>query len=364
MNGTSLHDNYTKLWGLVNDYKDDVMRDNISVNSSFKDFYNHPFSEVAGIMTQEMRENLTRTLGLGFSPYTQRQAASIYNLRNRYPTKVEDIKTVKTILDLLEKRYECKNQCDKVTLVKTINKVLCTLDQKYLWIVSGKVYKYYNSLSGEVEHKEVEAALEYLTEYSRLISKDKLQELDAQFIDDVTNLIPFTYPHPEVYLAFTNALLFIELYYGSIKGSKLFSTDVVGIMKRYLLRFEENPGLSFLEKFRLYEINNNKAMSEKENKTEDCGCTKFPTVSKESVKPNPTIKQCVKDTDTNRRDRHLSVINHKLVTLEIENIRLKNNLKNIDNKANELVAKAKVLDTIEPVTDFEGNVIFSAFKAN
>ena len=130
VNGNSLHDHYSKLWTMVNEYNMNIMMDNTSINNAFKEFYNYPFSKIAEILTDEMRENLTRVLGLGFPPYTKRQAISVYNLRNRYPVKEEEIKAVKNILSLLESRYTCKTNCDKLELVKTINKILCVLNQK------------------------------------------------------------------------------------------------------------------------------------------------------------------------------------------------------------------------------------------
>lgn len=363
VNGNSLHDHYSKLWTMVNEYNMNIMMDNTSINNAFKEFYNYPFSKIAEILTDEMRENLTRVLGLGFPPYTKRQAISVYNLRNRYPVKEEEIKAVKNILSLLESRYTCKTNCDKLELVKTINKILCVLNQKYLWMVADKVIEYYRALDSIIDHKEIDSALEYLNEYKKTISKDELLDIDAQFVDDVTNLIPFTYPHPEVYFAFVNALKFINLYYGPIKGSKLFSTDVVGIMKRYLLRVEQSPGIDFLSKFRLYEDSKDKTMPETNRKTEECGCTKFPTITKEETTDKTTSKRCCKPVDQSRKDKLLATINHKLVDLEVENLKLKSNLKDVGTKTKELVNKTKILDTVEPVEDFEGNVLFSAFKA-
>lgn len=365
VNGNSLHDHYSKLWTMVNEYNMNIMMDSTSINNAFKEFYNYPFSKIAEILTDEMRENLTRVLGLGFPPYTKRQAISVYNLRNRYPVKENDIKMVKGILSLLERRYTCKTNCDKLELVKTINKLLCVVNQNYLWMVADKVMSYYSALDSDIDHKEIDSALEYLNEYKKSNSKVELLDIDAQFIDDVTNLIPFTYPHPEVYFAFVNALLFINLYYGPIKGAKLFSTDVVGIMKRYLLRVEQSPGIDFLNKFRLYENSKDKTMTGKDHQTEECGCTKFPTITnKEETDKKTETKRCCKPVDPSRKDKNLAFINHKLVELEVENMKLKSNLKEVGTKTKELEDKTKVLDTIEEVSDFEGNVLFSAFKAN
>ena len=238
---------------------------------------------------------------------------------------------------MLESRYTCKTNCDKLEVVKTINKILCVLNQKYLWMVADKVIEYYRALDSIIDHKEIDSALEYL--------------------------IPFTYPHPEVYFAFVNALKFINLYYGPIKGSKLFSTDVVGIMKRYLLRVEQSPGIDFLSKFRLYEDSKDKTMPETNRKTEECACTKFPTILKEEPTDKPKTRRSCKPVDQSRKDKLLATINHKLVDLEVENLKLKSNLKDVGTKTKELENKTKILDTVEPVEDFEGNVLFSAFKA-
>lgn len=357
VNGSSLHDHYSKLWTMINEYDMNIMMDNTSINNAFKEFYNYPFSKVAEILTDEMRENLRRVLGLGFSPYTKRQAISVYNLRNRYPVKEKEIKAVKSILSLLENRYTCKTNCDKLELVKTINKILCVLNQKYLWMVADKVIEYYSALDTIIDHKEIDSALEYLNEYKKTISEDNLLDTDAQFIDDVTNLIPFTYPHPEVYFAFVNALKFINLYYGSIKGSKLFSTDVVGIMKRYLQRVEESPGIDFLNKFKLYEDSKDKTTTETNQQTEECECTKFPTITKEETTNESTTKRYCKPVDQSRKDKLLAEINHKLVELEVENLKLKSTLKDLGAKTKESENKANILDTVKSVEDSEGNVL-------
>ena len=357
VNGSSLHDHYSKLWTMINEYDMNIMMDNTSINNAFKEFYNYPFSKVAEILTDEMRENLRRVLGLGFSPYTKRQAISVYNLRNRYPVKEEEIKAVKSILSLLENRYTCKTNCDKLELVKTINKILCVLNQKYLWMVADKVIEYYSALDSIIDHKEIDSALEYLNEYKKTISENNLLDTDAQFIDDVTNLIPFTYPHPEVYFAFVNALKFINLYYGSIKGSKLFSTDVVGIMKRYLQRVEESPGIDFLNQFRLYEDSKDKTTTETNQQTEECECTKFPTITKEETTNESTTKRCCKPVDQSRKDKLLAEINQKLVELEVENLKLKSALKDVGTKTKESENKANILDTVESVENSEGNVL-------
>lgn len=241
--GVSLLATYTSLWKAVNEYDKNVTANNLTVEHYFNEIATFPFKDVADIFTDYLRKLVRNFIGLMYLPYTQAQANSVYNLRNIYPVAENDFKLIELMRKYIRALGEDINKLVSTTELvpnKPFGKYLDNLlnmvydcPEQYLWVVKPELDTLLKQIEKLiVKDNRIETVKLYLN--GKLKESKLNKDFDGQLVEDITNCLLYTHPHPEMYLALENAKKILSLYYTPVDAAKLFISNVEYKINRYL----------------------------------------------------------------------------------------------------------------------------------
>ena len=241
--GVSLLATYAALWKAVHEYDKHVTANNLTIEHYFNQLATFPFQDVVDLFSDYVRKLVRNFLGLMYLPYTQAQSTSIQHLRNSYPIEEEDVKHIRLIRKYSRSLTEDVKQVITSSEIipnrplsqhfDTLLKMVYDCPEKYLWIVKPDI----ETLMGLLERLFVkDNRIETLSKYLKGKFKDlpQLKDFDGQLVEDITNCLLYTHPHPEMYLALENAKKILSLYYTPVDAAKLFIYNVEYKINRYL----------------------------------------------------------------------------------------------------------------------------------
>ena len=259
--GSSLFAAYKALWDAVHEYDMGIMPNNKRVQHAFDALATFPFEDVVNIMPDYIRKLVRAQLGLNYLPYTVKQLEAIKQLTTKYPTTKEEKTLINNLLTVINKLVDSlpngKNilpsipHAEVIQLIETLAKLLYTLNIKHLWIVSesalvalekAKIYL-------GIPYPPVEAAIDYIKRHYALTGKPT-KTMEQQLVDDISTLMMYQYPHPEMVLALENAERVLDVYYTETQASKLFVDDMRYRIKRYIGLSTEKLTARLVEWFR------------------------------------------------------------------------------------------------------------------
>lgn len=257
--GISLFDSYQTLWQAVHENETDILPQKETIENAMRMLATYPFEEVSRVMTDYVRSRSARILGLLFSPYSKKQNEALQRLLHQYPSSKEDKTLLDDLIGKLNKINTYLEETDDdvaltqfkpmLSLIKDTCKLVYSVPVKYLWIIADKTSSTLNRVytyNGEIP--EVKAVMGYLAEYRS--NATRLKAFELQLIDDISTILVFTYPHPQMVIAIENAINTLSLYYSPIQASTLFIDDTEYKMKRYLEHAKEYLGEQLINRFR------------------------------------------------------------------------------------------------------------------
>nr|DAS75684.1 MAG TPA: hypothetical protein [Caudoviricetes sp.] len=243
--GVSLFETYQELWRAINNREIGVSENGAHIKQYYDLLSTFPFIRVAEILSNEVRRGIKDYLPLLYLPYTMEQAKALNRLRTIYPTTkaekqpiIDIINNVTAIETALE---EYKDLEDKLPLyrplmkyIDVINSLLYQIDNKFLWIVIGRIEVCYHYLSKQIgKHNGVDTAREHIR-YVKEKQAERLQSFEKQLVEDVTTCLVFRTAHPDMVLALENAVKVLNLFYTPVEASKLFIDNVAYKLDRYI----------------------------------------------------------------------------------------------------------------------------------
>lgn len=262
MDGVSLFASYKALWETVHEFDHTLSPNTIAIEHALSVLRTFPFDKVTDIMTDHVRKLTARFLGLMYLPYNTKQNHAIQHLMNHYPITDNDkdqitlIQTrsqrLKAFLDeefKVKDKYPLRKQVK--AFVSEITDILYDIPVKYLWMIVDDL-RHHLVLTKEFlgEDNAVLTALDYLFKYKESIRDKGFETFEQQLVNDISILLSHKGYHPEIVIAFENALKVLSLYYTPVTASKLFIQDVEYLMKRYIAHAEKSLGERLMRWFR------------------------------------------------------------------------------------------------------------------
>lgn len=228
----------------------------------FNKFATFPFAKVVKMFDDETRALASKYLGITYLPYSEKQLEVINRSMTAYPytEKVRDeIKSLTSHLKSLERKIALainQSQRDYLFADKTFIKEVEETSIKvydiptgYFWMIVSLVEKTYTSmkLCKDAENT-VNAVLNYVADY-RKNTLANYDDFEQQLVADITTLMIYSYPHPEMVLAVERLKKVLELYYAPTEYSKLFMQDIEAKMKRYIVESRRKLGKELMDIF-------------------------------------------------------------------------------------------------------------------
>lgn len=274
--GESLFSVYKTFWKNLhdvdlnlNDYRD-------ALGMGFNKFSTFPFAKVVKMFDDETRALASKYLGITYLPYSEKQLEVINRSMTAYPytEKARDeIKTLTTLLKSLETKiataiHQAQRDylfADKtfISEVEEASMKVYDIPTTYFWMIVSLVEKTYTSmkLCKDAENM-VNAVLQYVSDY-RKNTLSNLDDFEQQLVADITTLMIYSYPHPEMVLAVERLKKVLELYYAPTEYSKLFMQDIETKMKRYIVESRRLLGKELMD---VFEFPEPKAASEEDTR--------------------------------------------------------------------------------------------------
>nr|DAS95001.1 MAG TPA: hypothetical protein [Caudoviricetes sp.] len=178
-----------------------------------------------------------------YLPYTQAQSTSIQHLRNSYPINEEDVKLIRLIRKYSRSLTEDVKQVITSSEIipnrplsqhfDTLLKMVYDCPEKHLWVIKPDIEVLMKLLERLfVKDNRIETLSKYLK--GKFKDLPQLKDFDGQLVEDITNCLLYTHPHPEMYIALENAKKILSLYYTPVDAAKLFIYNVEYKINRYL----------------------------------------------------------------------------------------------------------------------------------
>ena len=216
---------------------------NLTIEHYFNRLATFPFQDVVDVFSDYLRKLVRNFLGLMYLPYTQAQSTSIQHLRNSYPIEEEDVKHIRLIRKYSRSLTEDVKQVITSSEIipnrplsqhfNTLLKMVYDCPEKYLWVIKPDIEVLMKLLERLfVKDNRIETLSKYLT--GKFKDLPQLKDFDGQLVEDITNCLLYTYPHPEMYIALENAKKILSLYYTPVDAAKLFIYNVEYKINRYL----------------------------------------------------------------------------------------------------------------------------------
>lgn len=259
--GSSLFEAYKALWDAIHDYDTGITPTNKAVEHAFNYLSTFPFDKVCEIMTDYVRKLVKQQLGLTYLPYTKQQQQALSNLLDKYPTteqekqQIQQLMTVaRKLIDVLPELPTTEALVSHTTILGYIDQLteqLYKLEVRFLWIVSESVAYALAKAKTYLgrENVKVETAIDYINLYHKRYGKPE-KTLEQQLVEDISVLMMYNYPHPQMVLALENAEKVLDLYYTETDASKLFVDDMRYKIKRYIGHATEVLGSHLIQWFR------------------------------------------------------------------------------------------------------------------
>lgn len=225
-----------------------------------------PFVSVVNLMSDYMRDLLRNQLGFLGNPYTNQHLEAIDRLLTKYPDNTDTIKQLDNVNTLVDDLYQLLQ--NELVLVHQVSaklvdliEVIYQIPSQYLWERLPKVYALIDTLMNQVKSSwfNDHHALDALHQYLKLQVEQNTtpsHDMETQYVRDVSLLLQWNYPHPEVILAMEKAFAYMKMKYTQTEINKLFITNVVGKIKTLLKQGEQIDFMvmNWFKRYRLGEI--------------------------------------------------------------------------------------------------------------
>ena len=216
---------------------------NLTIEHYFNQLATFPFQDVVDVFSDYVRKLVRNFLGLMYLPYTQTQSTSIQHLRNSYPINEEDVKLIRLIRKYSRSLTEDVKQVITSSEIipnrplsqhfDTLLKMVYDCPEKNLWVIKPDIEVLMKLLERLfVKDNRIETLSKYLK--GKFKDLPQLKDFDGQLVEDITNCLLYTHPHPEMYIALENAKKILSLYYTPVDAAKLFIYNVEYKINRYL----------------------------------------------------------------------------------------------------------------------------------
>lgn len=238
MHGVSLFATYREVWQSLLEFDTQLATENHAVVGFLRKLSTFRFKDIVEVMTDYTRKLSAKYAGLFHLPYTTRQLQAIERLTNHYPTDPEIKDNITSLISTLEIFRGLvgliKQESTYKQAVSKALPLLYKVPSEYLWFIKDSVANRLTEAKDVLgDDISILTALDYLSKYKQPFETE-YDSFEGQLVSDISTLLAYRAPHPEIVIALENALRILNQYYTPTAASRLFIDDVFYKIRLYI----------------------------------------------------------------------------------------------------------------------------------